>query len=403
MPKKALYNAARYRRAIVRAEQFGLEPCDAGFDWPAVLAWKWHAQETYAGDQEAILAGHGATLVRGTARFISPDIVEVDGTRFEPDHIVLATGSEPFAPPIPGIGLADTSNDALGYPVLPDSLLIIGGGFIALEFAAVFATFGVRLTIVSSGPRPLEMLDPDIAAVAVSRLQALGVEFWSDCRMTGISGDPGSLKVAFTDADGATHESIHERVLAAIGRRPAIADLDLEAAGVEVDGRGHIVVDRFLRTTNPRVWVAGDAAGGMMQTPVAAYEGRTVAESIDTGQPVEPDCRAVPTTVFTTPQLAQVGMSEQSAAEAGLKVRIARTDFSYLAAAVVEDERDGLIKLLFSEEDNHLVGAHIAGPTASDLIYALALGIELGATDVDLKRTLGVHPSYNEIINHAAW
>jgi pyruvate/2-oxoglutarate dehydrogenase complex dihydrolipoamide dehydrogenase (E3) component len=401
MPKKALYNAARALRNVSRSEMFGLEG-DATVDWQTVLAWKWHSQETYAGDQEAGFADHGIRLLKGDARFVATDALDVDGEGLSFEHAIIATGSEPVMPPITGIELADTSTDALSYPEPPSSLLVVGGGFIGLELAAVYASFGTEVTIITSAVRPLEMLDEEVSSVPLRRLERMGVTLHASCRLEGLSGSPGAVTAEFSDADGDVHGRTWERVLVAVGRKPSLADLDLSAAGVEVDGRGGIVLDTSHRTTNPRIWAAGDAAGGKMQTPIANYQGRTVAHSIDSGKAVEIDTSAVPTCLFTTPQVAQVGLSEAQAHAAGIEVSVGRASFEFLGAAIIEDERDGLVKLLFAEEDGRLVGAHIAGPTASDLVYAMAVAMRCGATRDTLRATTGIHPAFCEALNWAA-
>lgn len=402
MPKKALYNAARARRNAQRAEMFGLM-ATAGFDWQSVLAWKWHAQETYAGDQEQGVADRGIRLVKGEARFSDIDRITVGGEELTFDHAIIATGSAPLRPSLPGIELADTSLEALSYPDVPGSLLVVGGGFIGMEMSAVFAAFGTRIMMITSAPRPLDMLDPDVAAVAVERLARSGTEYCMRCRLTALAGAPGAIEATYTDSTGNSRNGTWERVLVATGRAPVVEGLDLDKAGVEIDSKGQIVHDGYLRTTNPTIWVAGDAAGGMMQTPVAQMEGHTVAASIESGLPRMPDCFGVPTCVFTSPQIAQVGLTEADAAEKGLAVRVKRQPFQSLGAAVIEDERDGLVKLLFAEKDGLLVGAHIAGPTASDLSYAMAVAIRHGATEESLRETIGIHPAYNEALNWAAW
>lgn len=405
MPKKALATSAKVLREVFGSEQFGVLPGEFGFDWPGVLAWKWHSQETYAGDQEAIMADRGIRLVKGDARFTGERTVAVSGqseVTLEFDQAVIATGSEPIDPPIPGVELGDSSTDALRYSSVPSSLLIVGGGFIGLEFAGIYASFGSQVTIVSAGPRPLEMADPDAAEVAVRHLERLGVSFNSNCRMKSLSGEPGAITAQFTDADGTQHSGEYERALLAIGRRPAVSGLDLDAAGVELDEHDRIVHDAFMRTTNPAVWVVGDAAGGMMQTPVASYEGRTVAGSIETGTLVVPDCSAVPTTVFTVPPIAQVGLTEAQATEQGIAYTTSVSSFEYSGAAIIDDDRDGLVKFLFAEEGDRLIGAHIAGRTAPDLIWGAAVALKMRATRSDLAATLGIHPAYSEVMNWTA-
>ena len=406
MPKKALYNAARAYRTAARAEMFGLTGLP-GFDWQSVLAWKWHAQETYAGDQAAGFADRGIRLIAGEARFVAPDEIEIaaTGERLGFDHAVVATGSAPVMPSITGIELADTSTDALGYPAPPATLLVVGGGFIGIELATVYASFGTKVTVVTSGSRALEMLDEEIASVALARLERMGVALHTSCRLTGLSGVPGAIDATVTGADGSPLAGNWERVLMAVGRRTAHNSLELDAAGVQMDGSGRPVLDDALCSTNPRVWFAGDAAGGMMQTPAANYMGRTVASSIASGSPVAVDTSVIPTCLFTTPQIAQVGLTEVQAHAAGLEVDVSRVDFDYSGAAVIEDERDGMVKFVFAADDGdgRLLGAHIAGPTASDLVYAMALAIRHGATRDSLRDTVGIHPAYCEMLHRAAF
>jgi dihydrolipoamide dehydrogenase len=401
MPKKALYNAARARRNAERAEMFGLQKSN-GFDWQEVLAWKWHAQETYAGDQEAGFADRGIGLLKGNARFVAPDALEVDGERITFDHAVIATGSASVMPPVDGIELAGTSDDALGYPEPPRSLLVVGGGFIGVELGTVYASFGTEVTIVTGAERLLEMLDEEASAVAVRRLERMGVKIHTSCRLGGLSGSSGHVTAVYSDGSGVGHTATYERVLMATGRAPAIRGLDLAAAEIETDDRGHPLLDASLRTSNERIWMAGDAAGGLMQTPVANYMGRTVANSIVSGSPTIVDASLIPTCLFTTPQIAQVGLTEAAAAAEGIAVEVTRMPFDFLGAAVIEDERDGLIKLVFAEENGRLLGAHIAGPTASDLIYAMAVAMRSGATRDTLRATIGIHPAYCEALNWAA-
>ncbi len=401
MPKKALYNAARARRTAGRAEMFGLTP-SSDFDWQEVLAWKWHAQETYAGDQEAGFADRGIRLARGDAVFVGPDAVEVNGERLPFDRAVIATGSRSLRPPVEGIELADTSDEALTYPSPPASLLVVGGGFIGVELATVYASFGSTVTLLTSTSRLLEMLDEDVAGIAAARLQRAGVSIETSCRLNGIHGAPGALNVTYSDGSGSTRRGTFQRVLVATGRRPALEGLDLASTGITLDDRNTPVLDECLQTSDPRIWMAGDASGGMMQTPAASYMGRTVGTSIVSGERVTVDTSLIPTCLFTSPQIAQVGMTEQAAVDSGHAVEVTRMPFEFLGAAIVEDERDGLVKLVFDARSRVLLGAHVAGPTASDLIYALAVAMRCRATRDTLRETIGIHPAYCEAVNWAA-
>jgi dihydrolipoamide dehydrogenase len=372
-------------------------------DWSEVLAWKWHVQESFAGDQDALLVDRGIRLLKGSARFISADQVAVGDEVFAPDHIVIATGSVPVIPAVPGAHLADTSEDALRYASPPQSLVIVGGGFIAMELAGIFASFGTRIDVVERGPRVLSMLDPALASVATSRLVEMGVRFHTEVTLEEISTDDDGFVVHLKDQGQRAEEVACERVIFASGRRPAIDDLDVVAGGVHLDAHGRPLLDASLRTSNPRVWACGDAAGGMMQTPVASLQGQTVALSIATGTPHIADLRAVPIACFTTPQLATVGLTADAARQSGISVKVHRIDSDSIGAAIADDERDSFAQLIIGEDDGAVLGAQIAGPTASDIIYAAAVAIRAGLTAEELQGVIGVHPSYAEAENYAAW
>ncbi len=402
MPKKALYHSARLLRTAVRGEMAGLTG-SPGIDWQTALAWKWHSQETYAGDQEATFTDRGIRLVSGDARFVAPDRIEVDGEALAFDHAVVATGSAPVMPELPGIGLADTSVDALGYPEIPATLLVVGGGFVGIELATVFASLGTKVTVLTAATRMLEMLDEEVAAVPLRRLERMGVALHTGCRLKALSGERGRIEARVTDADSGESTGVWERVLMAVGRAPALDGLALDSAGVGEDGTGRPVLDEAWCSTNPRVWFAGDAAGRVMQTPAANYLGRTVAGSIASGRPEPVDTALVPSCLFTTPQVAQVGLSELEAHALGIETEVSRVGFEYSGAAVIEDERDGMVKLVFRAEDDRLIGAHIAAPTASDLIYAMALAMRHDATRTSLRQVVGIHPAYCEMLHRASF
>jgi glutathione reductase (NADPH) len=398
IPKKSLYQSALTLRTVRDADRFGIK-AEPSVDWQSVLAWKWHSQESYAGDQEALAAEHGIEVVKAKARFVSPDDVVLGDDVLTPDYIVVATGSRPVLLPIPGIEFADTSEGALHYPEVPASLAIVGGGFIALELAGIFASFGTKVTVLTRPHRILDMLDEDLADAAVLRLGTLGVRFVTGATVSAIKGQPGALALEVAGHDGTESEPF-ERVIVAVGRRPAVDKLDLEIADIETDANGAVIVDASLRSTNPKVWFVGDAAGGMMQTPVASHEGWAVAQSIDSGIPVPPDCTAVPITCFTIPQLATVGLSEQDAKSRKIPVDCSRITIGSTGAGIITGETDGFVRLVTSAETNLILGCQIAGSSAADLIYSAAIAMKAGMTGAELGNVLAVHPSFAEAV---AW
>lgn len=397
IPKKALFNSAKAYRDVRRAEEFGVLASGVELDWPSVLAWKWHAQETYAGDQEGIMASRGIRLARGAARFLSPTQVRVDDAVFEPEAVIVATGSRAVVPPIPGAELADVSDDALRYAEPPRSLVIIGAGYIAMEFAGIYASFGTKVTVLARDTI-LAPFDPETVAVAVTELEALGVLFVRGASVRAISGMAGDLTVTCTTADGTERRLPAERVLLATGRRAAIEELDLAAGGIERDVHGHPVLDGALCSTNPRVWFAGDATGQKMLTPIASAQGQHVARSILTSRPQAVETSAIPSACFTVPELAQVGLTEALATERGIPYRVVRGSLEYVGAAIITDQRAGLIKVLVAE-DGTVLGAHVAAHGAADLIYTYSLAVRLGATIEQIAATRAVHPALTEVIN----
>lgn len=402
MPKKALYNAAHSARALSRAEQYGLSVEHAGVDWPSVLAWKWHAQETYAGDQEALMTSRGIRVVKLPAKFVGPGRVQLGDEVLEPDAIVVATGSQPVRPPVPGAELADVSMDAMSYESPPRHLVIVGGGYVGLEFAGIYSAFGTEVTVLLRDTRALSAFDPEIVDIAVRALERQGVRFVTGASLKAISGGPGAFSVAYDEAGGRSNALACDRVLLATGRRPFFASLDLTSSGIALDERGTPALDDSLRSSDPRVYFAGDAAGRIQLTPAANAQGEAVARSILTGEQVPVDLRALTTAVFTVPQLAQVGMTEEQARSAGIEPVVRRQTYEYVGAAVITDERDGLVKLVFGPDDV-LIGAQVAAPYASDLIYALALAVRAHMTAAEIRATRAVHPSYSEALNWAAW
>jgi glutathione reductase (NADPH) len=403
VPKKALYTAAQTRREAAEAARMGFAGGPPDLDWARLMAWKGEMQRAYAGDQEGILTGLGAELVRGEARFLSPDEVTAGGAIYRPSHVLVATGSRPLKPPFPRSDLADTSDDALEYAMRPATLAIIGGGYIAMEFAGIYAAFGTQVTVVVRGGDVLKGFDPEAVALARAGLETLGVTFHLHTETRALEGGPGALNLRVAGQDGRERALASERVLAAVGRAPALDDLDLAAGKIEVSERGRPLLDASLRSTsNPRVWFAGDAAGGIELTPVAGLEGERVADSMRTGEPQTVDLAGMPSACFTVPQVARVGLGEAELAARGAPYQVARGGFEYVAQAIIDDRRDGLVKLL-AGEDGRLLGAHLACPQAAELIHTLGLAIRAGATLDDLRDARPVHPTLSEALNWAAF
>jgi glutathione reductase (NADPH) len=409
VPKKALYSAAQIRREAGEAGRMGFAGLaqiardPLSLNWARLMAWKGEVQRTYAGDQEGILADLGVRLIHGPARFVSPDEVHCGAQTLRPSHVVIATGSRAVKPRLPGFELADTSDEALSYRQRPESLAIVGGGYIALELAGIYAAFGTRVTVMVRGAQLLRAFDPEAAALARQGLERLGVTVLMNTAVRAIEGGPGELTLHLIDAEKGEREFACERVLAATGRTPDLADLGLAAGGVEVDDRGRLVLDASLHSmSNPRVWAAGDAAGGVALTPAAGLEGEYVAQSILSGEPHPVDLSGLPSTCFTVPEVARVGLGEATLAARGAPYLVARGNYQWVAQAIIGDRRDGLVKLL-AGADGRLLGAHLAGPHAGDLIYTLSVAWRAAASLDDLQASRAVHPTLSEALNWASF
>ncbi|MBN2203754.1 MAG: NAD(P)/FAD-dependent oxidoreductase [Thermoleophilia bacterium] len=428
VPKKALYAAGRVLHQVRDSGIVGITAppgtrattglaaghatAPEDLDWDRTRKRQTEVMRTYAGDQEGILRDAGVEVLHGAARFASPDTVEIAGDVRRAGHILVATGARPVIPSIPGGELMDTSDDALFYDELPVTLVVVGGGYVAMEMAAIYAAFGTEVRVLVRGGHVLTGFDPECAQFVVDGLRARGVDVRFRAEVREVRGTPGALTVVAVDGEGHERAFATERALAATGRRPDLVDLDLAAGEVEVDDRGRPRLDHDQRSvSNPRVWFAGDAAGGTQLTPVAGYEGRRVAEAILSGRspgdmrgagPRDDDpLPVIPSTCFTVPEVARAGLLESELAARGAPYKVARGGFEYTAQAIIRDERQGLVKLLF-DGDDRLIGGHLAGPSAGELIYALSIAVQARATVTDLQRARAVHPTLAEAISWAA-
>lgn len=349
------------------------------------------------------------TLIDGHARFVGPHEVEVraggDRLRVRAGSIVVNTGTVPAALPVPGGELAGRVWDSTTIQhidPLPDRLVIIGGGYVGLEFAGMFARFGTRVTVVDRGDRVLRREDADVADAVRDLLEGAGVEFVLGADVTRIVDSPRGAVVELAARDAA-REVIADAVLVAAGRRPTTADLDLEAAGIEVDERGYIVVDERLRTSVPGVFAAGDVNGGPQFTYISADDARIVLDQL-TGsrQRSTADRIAVPTTVFLTPPLARVGLDETTARASGRPVLVASkriVDIATMPRPKIVGETHGLIKVIVDPDTDLVLGATFFGVDAQEVINLLALAMRAGVTASALRDGIWTHPSSTEALN----
>ena len=362
-----------------------------------------------AGNFDALDGKDTATVITGAARFVGPHTVSIgdgdDQITVTARTILINTGSEPIAPDIDGASTSAhrvSSTDLTRAGTLPEQLVILGGGYLGLEFASIYRHFGSNVTILEAGGRLLPKQDYDIAAVVKSLLEGDGITVVTGARVTSIH-DSDSKAVITYESAGTTHVVEADAFLAATGRRPATAGLDLQAAGVKVDPRGAIVVDDHLRTSQPHIYALGDVNGGPQFTYISLDDARIVIDQLlGDGVRSTADRVAVPSTLFITPPLASVGLTESEARKQGLNIRVARENVADIVAmprAYTVEETRGVMKFVVDADTDQVLGGTILSIDAQEVINTLALAMRHGVTATELKNAIYTHPSSTEAFN----
>lgn len=369
-------------------------------DWPAVIARKRSLVERWSRGKEASLREAGIEVINGPASFLSPEEIVAGERRVRAAKFVIATGSRPARPrAIDGLEHAMTSDELLDHPEIPGRLVIIGGGVIGLELGFCLARAGSRVTVLQDGPEILGDADEEMREVLLDVGRSLGMTFRTGVRVTRVRPD----KAVEAAREGGAAIYPADAVLVAAGRPPNTSRLNLEAAGVECTARGGVRVNEYLQSvTAARVYAAGDAAGGPQHTPTAWYEGRIAARNALRGNAEKTDYSVLPTTVFTIPALARVGLTEQEARGRGLRVKVNRTRVRDNPAAGVRGEEEGITKLIFEEGSEKILGVHMLGPRAEDLIGAAAVALKGGLRRNELAAIHPVFPTLGSALIDAA-
>jgi pyruvate/2-oxoglutarate dehydrogenase complex dihydrolipoamide dehydrogenase (E3) component len=343
------------------------------------------------------------TLVEGEASFVGPGMIEAGDVTLRAERVVINTGARPTIPDIEGLDDVPylTSRTLLDVTDLPEHLVVVGGGYVGCEFAQMFRRFGCRVTLVQRGPYLLPGEDPAAANVIADVLREEGIDLLlsAEARRVEAHGSGFGLHVAAADEartiDGTA-------LLIAAGRTPNTDALNLSAAGAEVDERGFVVVDEAYRTTADDVWAIGDVVGGPMYTHSARDDAERLYRHVVKGEEATSAGRNVPRAVFTDPEVASVGLTEEEARDEGREVKIGKHPFTRVARAKAMDATAGFVKLVADAETDKLIGATIVGPHAGELIHELVIALDLGATYDRVGRSLHVHPTLAEGINSAA-
>jgi pyruvate/2-oxoglutarate dehydrogenase complex dihydrolipoamide dehydrogenase (E3) component len=346
------------------------------FDWPAVIERKDRLVASWSQGKEAGIEKLGIAVVRGEAKFVGPQQITVDGKKVTGKKFIIATGSKPSRPPIPGAGLGITSDELIHLKQQPGKLVVIGGGFIGLEFGFALVRAGSKVTILQAGPEIAPALDDDIRKALLEIAKSAGIEIVTDANAKKIDDD----MTVEAEVAGRPQRFPADQVLLATGRPSNVPALDPQNAGIELD-RSAVKVDAYLQSvSNPNIYAAGDAAGKHQHTPVAWYEGVLAAENAVKGNHRKVDFTVFPTAVFTIPALAEVGQTEKQARASGAAVKVNRTPLSSNPAGGVRDETEGLVKVVYDEKTDRILGVHVIGAEAEDIIQIAAAGMLGGVT-----------------------
>jgi glutathione reductase (NADPH) len=392
VPKKLYVYAARFKDQFDIAESFGWQ-VDASFDWPTLVAAKEKEISRLEKAYTANLEKPGAEVIRDRAVLTGPNSVQLvnGGRELTSKYILVATGAHPFIPDIPGAELGITSNEAFDLPELPHSILIEGGGYVAVEFATIFAGLGVSTTIVYRGSCILRGFDPDMQQGIEAGLIDRGIRIIYQTNVRSLAKDGDNIQVSFSDGVTAPFGA----VMFATGRRPNVRGLGLEAAGVKVNDAGAIAVDKFSQSSVPSIYAVGDVSGRSQLTPVAIREGWYFAETVFNNNPLAVDHSLIPTAVFSEPEIGTVGLTEEEAITHGdIDVYLAK--FRPMQNTLSLRTERMVLKLITEKDGGKVLGVHILGPSAAEMIQMVAIAVGMGATKADFDRTIALHPSAAE-------
>lgn len=370
-------------------------------NWGDLMKHKHGFTDPVPQNMEDSLTGAGIDTLHGSARFTDPTTIEIDGTRYQATHFLIATGARPRPLEFPGHENLIDSTDFLDLTVLPQRILFVGGGFISFEFAHISARAGSTPTIIDRGSRPLKGFDPDLVELLITRGTQAGIELLRMTTIIAVEQSENGYQVS-VETSGQIETLEFDLVVHGAGRTPELAGLGLDAADVDWDENGVRVAAHLQSTTNLAVYAAGDSANtrGMPLTPVAAFEGKVAASNMLKGTTTVPDYSGVPTAVFTIPELARVGMLEQEAKDQGIEVDVRYTDTSGWYSNYRIGETTAAAKIIIDRSSDQIVGAHLLGPEYGELINLLALAIKLNLTTRQLKSMTAAYPTVGSDLGH---
>jgi glutathione reductase (NADPH) len=392
IPKKLFVYAAHVADEAADAAGFGWDLHAKGFDWQTLLSNKNQEIARLNGVYADLLEQAGVRLIEGRARFEDPHTLSVGGQSYTAEHILVASGGWPFLPDVPGIGHAITSNEAFHLAQLPNRVIVVGGGYIAVEFAGIFRGMGAEVTQLYRGPLFLRGFDDDCRQFIADAMRGHGIDLRFDVNVASIEKTPAGVLAVLSD--GKLIEA--DQILYAVGRHPLTADLGLEEAGVELDDEEAVVVDEHSRTCVPHIFAIGDVTNRLQLTPVAIHEAMAFVKTVFGGEPTRPDHEDVASCVFSHPPLGTVGLTEAEARERYGEVDVYRSIFRPLKHTLTGRDEKTLMKLVVEPKSDRVVGLHVVGHEAGEIVQGFAVAVKCGATKAQFDATIGIHPTSAE-------
>ncbi|UWQ91948.1 glutathione-disulfide reductase [Rhodobacteraceae bacterium M382] len=392
VPKKLMVFASEYSGMVEDAQAYGWDIQPGGFNWDAFRG-KLNAElDRLEGIYRSLLKNSGVESFDQRAKLVDAHTVELsDGTRKTAKHILIATGGRPVVPEFPGSELAITSNEIFHLDKLPDSILIVGGGYIASEFAGIMNGLGVKTTQFYRGAQILRGFDDEARGLVCEEMCQNGIDVHLGTNVLEMRKEGAQIWVKATNGE----ERLFDQVMYATGRAPNADDMGLEEIGIERGRKGEIVVDAYSQTGVPSVYAIGDVTDRVNLTPVAIREGMAFVETVFKGNPTPVDHDLIPTAIFTQPEMGTVGLSEEEARERE-PIEVYSASFKPMQQSFAGRAARVLMKLIVSQETRKVLGCHIVAPGAGEMIQLAGIAVKMGATKEDFDRTVAVHPTMSE-------
>jgi len=392
VPKKLLVYASHFADDFEDAAGFGWTVGERKFDWSKLIANKNAEITRLNGIYQSMLEDSGVKIVDGTAKLEDAHTVVVGDDRYTAEYILVAVGGWPVVPDIPGKDLAITSNEAFFLDDLPARVLVVGGGYISVEFAGIFHGLGSQVTQLYRGPLFLRGFDDDMRSFLADEMRKKKIDLRFDTNITALAKTDGGIQATLTD--GSTLEA--DVVMYATGRAPLTANLGLEAAGVEINAKGAVVVDEYSKTSVDNIYAVGDVTDRINLTPVAIREGHAVSDTLFGNKPSKADHVDVPSAVFSQPPMGSVGLTEAEARAQYGAVAIYKSDFRAMKSTLSGSDEKVLMKLIVDRASDRVVGCHMIGPEAGEIIQGIGIAVKCGATKAQFDATVGIHPTTAE-------